>query len=292
MAIDRTREVTAERRAAALVAELGISEHTDIDIEAIAMTRGALVLDGGLTGAVARLTRSPRLSFIRVNASIRESGKRRFAIGHELGHLLLHESSQFALCSENDLVPFYTNSPEELQASFFSAALLMPATLFRPYCNKANPSLQFLGELANKFQVTLTAAVTRYMLFCPHRCCLVVSTDNRIKYHRKTDDFGYFIASREQLSTGTYASDSFKGKTLPIGMKEVKANAWLEGGSIDAAKTIREESVAMPHYGAVLTLLWIDQDIDRYVSGKDEYDTEQEASDEQWSWNKHSKREN
>jgi len=45
---------------------------------------------------------------------------------HELGHLLLQQSSQLALCTEKDLIPFYTNSPDELEASAFAAALLMP----------------------------------------------------------------------------------------------------------------------------------------------------------------------
>jgi hypothetical protein len=48
-----------------------------------------------------------------------------------------------------------------------------------------------------------------------------------------------------------------------------------------------EESIAMPFYESVLTLLWIDKDIDRYLTGEDEYDAEQEASDRRWSWNRY-----
>src|SRR5437588_7450623 len=100
MAFDPIRERTAERRADLLLSELQITDPVDIDIEAIAMTRSALVLDGGLSGAEARLTRSPKISFIRINAGVREPGRRRFAIAHELGHLLLQENSQFALCTD------------------------------------------------------------------------------------------------------------------------------------------------------------------------------------------------
>jgi hypothetical protein len=290
MGLDPIRERTAEQRADLLISELLITDSGDIDIEAIAMTRSALVIDGGLTGAEARLARSPKVSFIRVNTGIREPGRRRFAIAHELGHLLLQESSQFTLCTEKDLVPFYTNSPDELEASVFAAALLMPTGMFEPLCRTATPSFAHIAELANRFQVTLTAAAMRYIQFCPHRCCLVASTGGRIRYHRKTEDFGYFITPREDLSPGTYAADFFKGERLPVGMLDVKATAWLEGKRIDSSKLIKEESVAMPSYDSVLTLLWIDKDIDQYVSGEDEYDAEQEASDQRWSWNRYSKR--
>lgn len=290
MGLDSFRERIAERRADLLISELQITDPGEIDIEAIAMTRSALVIDGGLTGAEARLTRSPRISFIRVNREIREPGRRRFAIAHELGHLLLQERSEFALCSDKDLVPFYTNSPDELEASAFASALLMPAKMFEPLCRTGAPSLSYVAELAQRFQVTLTAAATRYIEFCPHRCCLVASTGGKIRYHRKTDDFGYFIAPLESLNAATYAADFFKGEPLPVGMREVNATAWLEGKRIDSNKTIREESIAMPFYDSVLTLLWIDKDIDHYVTGDDENDVEQEESDRRWSWNRYTKR--
>lgn len=114
--------------------------------------------------------------------------------------------------------------------------------------------------------------------------------DGKIRYHRKTEDFGYFISPREDLNPATYAADFFKGERLPKGMREVKASAWVEGKRIDSTKTILEESIAMPSYDSVLTLLWIDKDIDHHVTGEDEYDAEQEASDSRWSWNRYSRR--
>ncbi len=292
MAFDAVQTRVAESRANDLIAELGLADPSDIDIETICMAKGALVIEGGLSGAEARLTRSPRLSFIRVNRSIRESGRRRFAIAHELGHLLLHQGkSQFSLCTDKDLISFYTNSDIELEASAFAAALLMPEKLFRPRALSVIPSINAIAELAQEFQVTLTAAATRYRQFCPYRCCLVASVDGRVRYHRATADFGYFIRPKEELNPNTYAADYFRGKTLPTGMQSVKAMAWLEGRKIDPSKTIMEDSLAMPFYNSVLTLLWIKEDIDRYVSGEDENDLEEEESNKRWSWERYRDRE-
>src|ERR1035441_559476 len=79
MGLDLARERIAERRADDLIFELQIGDSAEIDIEAIAMTRGALVVEGGLSGSEARLVRSSKLSIIRVNSTIREPGRRRFA---------------------------------------------------------------------------------------------------------------------------------------------------------------------------------------------------------------------
>lgn len=288
MTLDSNRERTAERAANQLIEDLRIVDPGEIDIEAVSMTKGALVLDGGISGAEARLIRSPKLSIIRVNNTIRETGRRRFAIAHELGHLLLQQGrSQLALCSDKDLIPFYTNSPDELEASAFAGALLMPQTLFRPLCERREPSLALIADLGARFQVTLTAAATRYIQFSPYRCCLVISTDGKVCYYRATNDFGYFISPGEKLDPGTYAADYFKGDKLPTGMHAVKAAAWLQSRKIERGITIMEDSLAMPFYNSVLTLLWIDKDIDQYVIGKDEYDAEERESNRRWSWNRY-----
>src|SRR5882762_9056100 len=76
MSLDLVRERTAESQADLLLSELQLSDPSDIDVDAIAMARGALVIDGGLTGAEARLTRSPKISFIRLNLILGERVRR------------------------------------------------------------------------------------------------------------------------------------------------------------------------------------------------------------------------
>jgi hypothetical protein len=78
----------------------------------------------------------PRLGEIWVNAAeAREwPGRRRFTVGHELGHWCMHRSGAGAIwcrstsVSEDDRGAF---PPEEAEANFFAAALLMPARLVR-----------------------------------------------------------------------------------------------------------------------------------------------------------------
>jgi len=285
---DTIGAAVAESKAEELLSSLGIADPSEISIEDIAMNQGALVLEGGLAGAEARLTRSPQVNFIRVNSEIRELGRRRFGIAHEVGHLILHKDrGGFSICSQNDVILFASNDQKELQANVFAAALLMPTLMFEPRCKSSVPSLALISQLAEEFEVTLTAAATRFIEFCPHRCCLVISKSGRIRYHRRSQDFGYFIAPSEELKPSTYAANFFANKKVPRGMQSVLANAWLEGARIDGSKRIMEDSIAMPAYDSVLPLLWIDRDIDRYVTGEDEEDEEQKNSDARWSWNRY-----
>jgi Zn-dependent peptidase ImmA (M78 family) len=284
---DSIAESLAQQRAEDLISALRIADPSEIHVEDIAMTQGALVLEGGLTGAEARLTMSPKISFIRVNSNIPELGRRRFGIAHEIGHLMLHRGQGgIEICTQNDLVLFASNQQKELQANTFAASLLTPQMMFAPRCSPSSPSLAGIAHLAQDFEVTLTAAASRFIEFCPHRCCLVVSKNGRIQYHRPTPDFGYFLFPSTEIRPLTYAADFYKGKGVPKGMHSVPADAWLDSPKLDSSKRIMEDSIPMPSYNAVLTLLWIDKDIDRYVTDEDEQDAEQEASDSRWSWNR------
>jgi Zn-dependent peptidase ImmA (M78 family) len=289
---DSIRRPVAEERADDLISTLVINDPEEIDVEDIAMTQGALVVEGGLTGAEARLTKSPKLSFIRVNNNIHELGRRRFAIAHEIGHLLLHnEPFLFTMCEQNSVVLFHSSEQKEIEANSFAAALLMPRKMFESRCRKSSPSLDLVAHLAASFEVSLTAACMRYIEFCPHRCCMAVSTKSKIRYHRRTADFGYFLQPSEDVLPSSYAADLFAGESIPGGIRSVPAEAWLAGPNIDLSKRILEHSITMPRYESVLTLLWIDADIDRKVTGEDEADVEDEASDSRWSWNRYRREE-
>ncbi len=120
-----------------LIKRFAITRPEDIALEDIAMTLGILVIDDHLEGAEARLLRKGGKGIIRVKADIPEIGRRRFAIAHEIGHWELHaDLSQWALCSEADVLG-YSGSPPEIEANAFASGLLMPTPLFRPRCEKA-----------------------------------------------------------------------------------------------------------------------------------------------------------
>lgn len=57
------------------------------------------------------------------------------------------------------------------------------------------------------------------------------------------------------LSKETFALDLFEGKSVPAGLEAVAATAWLYEDNLQVDATILEESISLPFYEAVLTLL-------------------------------------
>lgn len=104
------------------------------DVEDLTAAPGVPDLPGatGLSGLLL-----PSLAEIWVNASEARDWppRRRFTIGHELGHWCMHRSGRAIWCrahavdAEDDARGAYP--PEESEANEFAAALLMPAGLVR-----------------------------------------------------------------------------------------------------------------------------------------------------------------
>ena len=272
-----------EACATALLHQLRIAHQSEISVDDIAWMRHALVRDENLKGAEARLATFGERAIISVSTNIIESGRRRFAIAHEIGHLELHRQlSNLALClvSDLDLKPLEDYRPQsEQEANTFASALLMPEFLFRPECKGRAPSFSLIEQLAEDFATTLTATALRYIVFCPERCALVFSQDRRIRWYSATSDFGFHIPVRETLDPYSLAIDFFDGKSIPGRMETVDASTWLRGRYYPNAM-IREESRALPRYNAVLSILWVHEEIEPDPDAWD--DTETFTPDGRW----------
>ncbi len=259
-------------RAREIIAQFDIRAPEEIVLEDIATMRDAHVRDGDLVGYDARLVRGPKLSIITVRRNIREPGKRRFAIAHELGHHELHRATrQLDLCTGRDLVYLYSNvRPEEPEANAFAAELLMPTPLFAPRCQRVPPSFALIENLAAAFATSLTATALRYIEICDAPCAIVHSEVGAVKWCYPGADFPTGLERHQQLHPDTHAHDIFHGTTPPVGMRDVPAKAWLQAQRLKPYSTIKEESRALPHYDAAISLLWVDGDI--FTVRDDEHD--------------------
>lgn len=253
--------------------ELRITGPEDLQcLDAIAWERGATVLYEPLRGAEARLVVVSRRAIITISTFVDDLHRRRFSVGHELGHLEMHlmHSSMF-LCTSRDVNDWreqVTDPNLEQEANEFAAALLLPERFFVPLCKDTEPSLDLIAELAGTFDVSLTATAIRHLKFCDESCAVVFSHDGYIKWFRSSEEFkeiskdiGLFIDVRSKLNLSTIAAAFFEGRSMQDRPKQISASAWFEPGRYRKDATIVEQSWAMPNYNAVLTLLWIDDDI-------------------------------
>lgn len=262
-------QTTADR----VLQELGIDSLQDLkEIELIAWERGALVREGRLVGAEARITQVGSLAVITVSTRIVNHQRKRFSIAHELGHLELHRhQTPIAACLTSDIDDWGRGATPSLEqeANEFASALLLPKRFFVPQISEQYPSLDLVAELAETFNTSLTATAIRFTRFCDEPIVMIFSQDGHIKWFRGTslfeeikEDLGIYIAVRSPLESMTRASIFFRGGSIPAGYKRVRASAWFASGRYRDGATLLEQSLPMPSHNAVLSLLWIDDDIE------------------------------
>jgi hypothetical protein len=208
-------------------------------------------------------------AIITGSTTVRDSQRRRFIVAHELGHMEMHRpQGGFALGVSEDIddwQPQRTDVNREQEANRFAAALLLPERFFEPLCRKKEPSLDLIAELADAFDVSLTATALRYLLFCNEACAVVFSRDGIIKWFRGSryfDELRVFIPLARRLDQSSLAASFFQGDTLSVTRTRVYALTWFARGRYNRDATIYEQSWSMPSYNAVLTLLWVADDIE------------------------------
>lgn len=252
--------ILASQRAKEIIKTLRIREPSEIELEDIAMVRGVLVRERFLKGSEARLVRRGRSGIITVDKSIPEEGRKRFAVAHDLGHFELHRESQLLFCTEQDMVVWNENKPQEIEANEFAANMLMPESLFKVHLGKEKPNLDMVKFLAGEFRTTLTAAAVRYAQLSPEPCAAVISRDCIIRWYRKSGRFRHHVKVGSELSPNSYAFDYFDGLDVPTKSMKVPAFAWL-ASNVDGEAEIMEHSLVFTRYNVVLSLLWIYEDV-------------------------------
>lgn len=233
-----------------------ITDPKEIDLEAIAMERGVLVICGPLQGCDARLIRKGEKGIIRVSNNLTE-GQKRFAIAHELGHWEMHRDiSQWHLCTNENLASYKSNEPE-LQASSFASEFLLPTKLMRPICAEAEPNMGLICQIAENFCTGLIATALRFIELNENPCMVVLSDGNRVKWWRKNDHCQnvWFESKqeigREALATKCSKENKLEGKPVPY-------SAWFKHIESEDRETVFEHSIKLGNFDSVLSLLWFD----------------------------------
>lgn len=125
------------------------------------------------------------------NNAITSKGRINFTLAHEFGHYLLHRLAypQGFQCGQQKIVRWdSTYGQVEHQANVFAANFLMPLDDFRRQIPaSAQADLEMLQACADRYRVSLIAAVLRWLSYTEKRTILVVSRDGFILWARSSD---------------------------------------------------------------------------------------------------------
>ncbi len=239
----------------------GFTSPKQLVIESLAMARGMLVMDGQLDSSAARLVRSGDIGIARISDRIREPGRRKFAIAHEIGHWELHKNqSQLLACTDEDMLARYGASRLEIEASIFACSLLMPEHLVVERAGGRRPTKTVIDDLCSYFGTTLTATALRFAETSNDYYVFVLSENNRIRWWRASDSFGeheLWIDNSTVLPRNSAAACFFRGEAVPTEPQPIDLVAWLNNLPGIDSDTVIEQAFPLPAYGQVISLLWL-----------------------------------
>ena len=129
--------------------------------------------------ALPRAGQQKRAGGFFTTAQIASSGRINFTLGHEFGHYLIHRTAYPGgiRCGEQDVVRWDSEYGQiEHQAKLFSSArILMPLDDFRRQIAEGDKvDLDVISHCANRYRVSLIAAVLRWLQYTSRRAVLVL----------------------------------------------------------------------------------------------------------------------
>lgn len=235
-----------------LLDDLFITEPEDIDIEAIAAYLGASVQYATLTGCEARIVGNDDTAIITVNdQSIPQ--RRRFSVGHEIGHWVYDRGKISLECAATKHQSFYTPQDPESRANAFAAELLIPKQMLLPRLNGRDADLSTLTELANTFRTSMTSTACRMLEMETHSVMVVCNSRAKRLWYRGSEDVDGLLRPLRYLSKDSIAWQLLRGGGT-AGCEEVDADAWIDHP--DASDYTVVESSFLAASDRVVSFLW------------------------------------
>jgi Zn-dependent peptidase ImmA (M78 family) len=235
------------------------------DVETIAPTLGLRIIDVDADSfeGVLRRIKGRMIGTIALSRSVSNERRRRFTLAHELGHYVLptHGDSS-SPCRPKDIERWDRSlQVREIEANRFAAAALMPrASIADLYAEE--PSFEVVERIANRRGTSFTASAYRYVSLSGERIAVVWSEKGEVKWARGSEEL-YRHVSDGPLAGETFAARAARGLKVPDAFDRVPAIAWFGEKNIRDGATVLEHSKRLGSYG-ILTLLWIDETIERW----------------------------
>lgn len=167
---------------------------------------------------------------IGVKAGTR-STRRRYSIGHELGHFLneRHKPTAHGMftCAASDLCnPFgeQRHVRQEREANIFAIELLTPRVRLGPIL-KRSADMERAMTIAERFEVSREAALRRYVDLHQEKLAVVFSKGERVIYAHRPDGFPRLMPGAGDAVGETPGAASASERITSL--DEVDAESWL-----------------------------------------------------------------
>lgn len=247
-----------------LARDVGIVEFKALEADRF---EGALLTDAEKNNGV-----------ILMKAGAREE-RRRFTIGHELGHFLMPSHKGNRQCTASDLWENRRDNirqRQETEANRFSAGILMPKPWFIRDMNQLGEAdVTHAQTLSQRYRTSLEATANRYIEITDDVCAYIFSKDGAVRYVRASGDFPKLVVRTGDPLPCESLSITGPPEQLRVASSwdEVDGSVWLEGTLGKRLPSVLEQTVRQKD-GYQITLL--------FIARADE-DSDDEELEESWT---------
>ena len=233
-----------------LLKSLGITEPAEIDICAIAQSKGATVVEKPVTGCEARIVGYGERAIIVVNSESIPSRKR-FSAAHELGHWMRDAGTIGLGCNPEALVGS-GEANAETRANRYASDLLLPKFMFEPRAKGCPITFETASSLADVFQTSLTATSIRLIDYGSYPAMLVCSDAQRVRWFQRGAEVPRSLWP-QPAGKVTFANELLRGTSRGVKTSgQVYSDQWF---SSVRPHSVHEDSRRISSE-LVLTLLW------------------------------------
>jgi hypothetical protein len=213
---------------------------------------------GGFEGMMLRVPGTSNQWGIVYNTAIKSPGRINFTLAHELGHYLLHrtalENGRIE-CSRKDMFRWDSEyGKHESEANEFASYLLMPLNIFKQKMQREVITLHLLQSIADYFNVSLTAAILKWLQFTEKRALLVVGKEGFVDWvwHSKPlwDSFVRLTPKKEPIELPTQSLAVRKDAVM-----DTLAGVTHEPGVWPFKEEVQEMTLSAGTYDMTITLL-------------------------------------
>lgn len=218
-----------------LLHELGVTDPSEIDVEAIAFDQGAVVKYRPLKGCEARIIGNGDRAIITVSSDVIPV-RQRFSVAHELGHWHHHRGRSFQ-CRSDDIANYRKDSvvdPERV-ADRYAADLLLPRYLFEPLANKCGKvTFEAVDALREQFKTSIQATARRLVDYGPEPAMLICHSKAGRRWFKRPNQIPSRWFPREDLDADSYAMDVlYKADSRRSHRAKMPASAWFDRHDAD-----------------------------------------------------------
>lgn len=209
----------------------------------------------GFEGALVRVPGAAR-GIIAVRSDIKELGRKRFTIAHEIGHYILPGHGEvMPVCTSGDVEWHQNLWSQESAANRFAAELLMPTTGIEYAIERYKISLETAQIISGAYKTSLTAAVMKLVDVASEPCAFVVTAGGVVLQFRPNSNFKYQVTIGRTVGSDTKAFHLSEEGDNSTDNGLVAAVAWLNFSPSIAGKSVQEDSILLPYYDKTLTIL-------------------------------------